>query len=238
MPPQPSPPRRMGLEVMLQPNTGTADVRPRHHLTEELLVDYASGALAEASATLVASHLVLCPACRRELAAVEALGGVLLGEAPPAALSAPALAAVMRKLDEPAATEPPAGADIPDLPRPLARHVGQPIETLAWRRMLPGLQYFPLPLKGEGRAYLLRIKPGRAMPRHSHGGDEMTLVLRGSYTDRLGEFRPGDVAIVDAAVDHKPVAGRGGDCICLAVTEAPLVLTGAVGRLFRPFVRF
>ncbi|HUN51512.1 MAG TPA: ChrR family anti-sigma-E factor [Candidatus Sulfotelmatobacter sp.] len=223
---------------MLQPNAVSTDLRPMHHLTQELLVDYASGALTEASATLVASHLVLCPACRRELAGIEALGGALLDEAPPAALSAQAFDAVMRKLDEPAATEPPTGADIPGLPRPLARHVGKPIEALAWRRMLPGLLYFPLPLQGAAKSYLLRIKPGRAMPRHSHGGNEMTLVLRGSYTDRLGEFRPGDVAIVDAAIDHRPVAGHDGDCICLAVTEAPLVLTGPVGRLFRPFVRF
>jgi putative transcriptional regulator len=39
-------------------------------------------------------------------------------------------------------------------------------------------------------------------------------------------------------VDHRPVAGRSGDCICLAVTDAPLRLTGPIGRLFRPFVHF
>ena len=223
---------------MAQPNTGSTHARPIHHLTQELLVDYASGALAEASATLVATHLVLCPACRGELAEIEALGGALLGEAASMAVASQALDAVLLRLDEPAAGEPPIVRDIPGLPRPLARHVGKPIEALAWRRMIPGLQFFPLPLQGIEKAYLLRIKPGRAMPRHTHGGNEMTLVLRGCYTDRRGEFRPGDVAIVDPAVDHRPVAGGIEDCICLAVTDAPLRLTGPVGRLFRPFVRF
>lgn len=228
--------------AMMQPNASgvqpTEGLRPTHHLTQDLLVDYASGTLAQAPAVLVASHLVFCPACRRDLAEIEAVGGALLGEAEPVTLSPLALDRVLARLDQPMPSEPAPPADLPDLPRPLARHVGKPLKSLAWRPMIPGLQMFPLPLVGGDKVCLLRIKPGRAMPQHSHDGNEMTLVLHGSYTDRLGEFRRGDVAIVDGTVDHKPVAGRDGDCICLAVTDAPLRLTGPIGRLFRPFVKF
>jgi putative transcriptional regulator len=215
-----------------------AEVRPTHHVTQELLVDYASGALAEAAAILVASHLVFCPVCRGELAEAEALGGALLGQAEPVAMAPQALDRVLARLDRPEPPEPAPIAGLPGLPRPLARHIGRPLESLAWRSLIPGLQMFPLQVAGGDKICLLRIKPGRGMPRHTHGGNEMTLVLGGSYSDRLGEFQRGDVAILDDTVDHRPVAGRHGDCICLAVTDAPLKLTGPIGRLFRPFVNF
>jgi putative transcriptional regulator len=35
-----------------------------------------------------------------------------------------------------------------------------------------------------------------------------------------------------------PTADDDGDCVCLAVTDAPLRLTGPIGRLFNPFIRF
>ena len=47
----------------------------------------------------------------------------------------------------------------------------------------------------------------------------------------------GDVAEADPSVNHQPVADPGEDCICLAVTDAPLRLTGPFGRLLNPFLR-
>jgi putative transcriptional regulator len=45
------------------------------------------------------------------------------------------------------------------------------------------------------------------------------------------------VAEADHEVDHRPVADEGEDCLCLVVTDAPLKLTGRLGRLVNPFVR-
>ena len=47
-----------------------------HHLPEDRLAAYAAGTAGEADALLVASHLVLCPDCRRRVAEYEALGGI------------------------------------------------------------------------------------------------------------------------------------------------------------------
>jgi putative transcriptional regulator len=62
-------------------------------------------------------------------------------------------------------------------------------------------------------------------------------VLEGGFSDILGSYERGDITINDSSVDHQPVADDDGDCICFAVTDAPLRLTGRIGRLFNPFIR-
>ncbi|MGL1147904.1 zf-HC2 domain-containing protein, partial [Vibrio parahaemolyticus] len=66
-----------------------------HHPSNSLLLDYAAGTLDEASSLLIATHLTLCPHCRREVAAAEAIGGSLLDDLPAAPLRPGALDAVM-----------------------------------------------------------------------------------------------------------------------------------------------
>jgi len=74
------------------------------------------------------------------------------------------------------------------------------------------------------------VKAGAALPQHTHEGAEYTLLLTGGFSDETGHYRRGDVAIADPSIDHRPVADEGEDCICLAVTDAPLRLTGRFGR--------
>ena len=45
------------------------------------------------------------------------------------------------------------------------------------------------------------------------------------------------IAYADDDVDHRPIADEGEDCLCFAVTEGSLRLTGPVGRFFAPFLR-
>lgn len=73
------------------------------------------------------------------------------------------------------------------------------------------------------------------MPSHGHTGSELTMVLRGSYTDELGRFCAGDVADLDPDVQHQPVADTDEHCICLIATDAPLRFNGLVPRLLQPF---
>ncbi|MFN7104109.1 MAG: transcriptional regulator, partial [Pseudorhizobium sp.] len=50
----------------------------RHHISDELLLDYAAGNLSEGWSLAVATHLALCPTCRRQLEAMEGAAGALL----------------------------------------------------------------------------------------------------------------------------------------------------------------
>ncbi len=231
---------------------------PVHHPGDELLVAYASGNLAEAASLAVATHLALCPRCRHEVNRLEALGGALLDQMPAAPVGDDLLARIMGQLDAPAPVTPrplPANTDArtdarrakpaerPLLPQPLRGYVGGDLSALSWRRVMRGVEEAEVkcgPADGESGAKvrLLRIKGGMAMPQHTHGGSELTLVLAGGFTDATDHYLRGDFAETDNSVDHQPVADAGEDCICLTVTDAPLRLTGTLGRLLNPFIKF
>ncbi len=213
---------------------------PTHHLSQEHLLDYASGSLREPIALLVATHLALCPHCRHTTAELEAVGGALLEELPPEPVAEDSLARLLARLDRP---EPPAkpaaamqaGATL--LPQPLRDYVGGPLDQLAWRRLGPIAEARLLTGFGKLTTRLLEVRAGVALPSHTHAGIELTLVLQGGFSDVTGHYLRGDVAEADGELDHRPVADQGEDCLCLAVTDAPLRLTGRLGRMLNPFLR-
>jgi len=75
------------------------------------------------------------------------------------------------------------------------------------------------------------------VPDHGHRGTELTLVLQGAFADSVDRFGPGDIEIASEDLDHTPVAEMGDDCICLAVTDAPLRFNALIPRLLQPIFR-
>lgn len=224
---------------------------PAHHLSEEILMAYAAGSLPEALSLIVASHITLCPVCRAEVERYEALGGSLIEQIDPAALDESALSDIFARLDSDEALGGPAvpwGVSVtaaqrdvadPSIPRPLRDYLGRDLESLPWRTVIRGVEEAEISLEsGDCRTRLMRIQPGVAMPRHTHAGEEVTLVLEGGYSDAEGHYARGDVQAADPSVDHQPVADEGEACICLVVSDAPLKLTGPIGRWLNPFISY
>ena len=216
---------------------------PTHHLSEELLLDYAAGSCGEAEALIIATHLALCPECRAVVEACDAVGGALLEDIRPTDLDTHSLEAVLARLDEPEPLAPaPVAAETQRdiiVPQPLRGYLATDLEKVAWKPVIRGLDEASVPIGGSpAKSRLMRIGAGVAVPRHTHHGSELTLVLAGGFSDNRGHFVRGDIAISDAEVDHRPVADADEDCICFVVTDAPLKLTGPIGRLLNPFVRF
>ena len=112
-----------------------------------------------------------------------------------------------------------------------------PLEDLTWSRWGGLSQSEILPARSDFTTRLMRIKAGTAMPPHTHQGQELTLVLAGGFSDEAGHYLRGDVAAADPTVDHRPIADPGKTCLCLAVTDAPLRLTGPLTRMLNPFLR-
>lgn len=214
---------------------------PNHHPGDALLMDYASGCLGEAGGLVVATHMALCPGCRLAVGEMEAVGGALLDALEPDSLAPGAFDALLARLDDPVPAGPPQRRPdtgiVPVIPEPLRRHVGGDPAAMRWRRLAPGFQYVDIPLSHGERARLIRMRGGAAVPRHSHDGLELALVLDGGFSDALGQFARGDVAVGDGSIDHRPLADPEG-CLCLSVTLGRLRLTGAVGRFLNPFLRF
>lgn len=209
----------------------------RHHLSDGLLAEHATGDLPEALGLVVAVHLSLCDECRARAMALDALGGAVLDKGPVAAMGQGALGAALARLDGLAQDTLPRPV-VQDLPAPLADYVGGgSLASVRWRAAGKGVAQAILPTDRLASARLLRIAGGVAVPDHGHKGRELTLVLQGAFRDATGRFGPGDVEIADDALEHVPVAEPGQDCICLAATESPLRFKALLPRLAQPFFR-
>lgn len=200
---------------------------------DALLADFASGRLARPLHTLVSSHLELKPHNHSYVRGLEAL---IAGEIEAAEVEAIEERARAARLDAifNAAVVPvaPSSAAHHSLPLPLRRYIGSDLNDIRWRTKMPGLKEFHIETKDGYESSLLWIRAGRKMLSHTHDGAEVTLVLDGSFSDLNGTYARGDVAIADAEIDHAPRAGVESDCLCFAVTDAPVRLTGPIGRLF------
>lgn len=205
----------------------------RHHISNDVLDAYRAGTLPHAFAVVVAAHISICDECRAELEASNMVGGALLADAPKSDMSAGARARLMDMLDTPPPPAPTRGSGV--FPAPVMEELdGQPPR---WRMLGGGIRQQILSADKTGSLRLLYIPPGRAVPEHSHGGLELTLVLQGSFSDSEGSFARGDIETAYDDLDHQPIAGAGAPCICLAATDAPLRFRSMVPRLLQPIFR-
>lgn len=210
-----------------------------HHLTDELIMGYSAGKLPEAIDLLIATHISMCDDCRAAMESYDALGGALLEDdtliTDIADMDDGSLAATLALIGEQKVTA--AKPVISDVPAPLAGYIGGSLSDVRWRPVGMGVRQAILQTEGDAVARLLHIPAGVAIPHHSHGGLELTLVLKGAFTDEDGHFGPGDVEIADENTDHTPVADLSEDCYCLAVTDASLKFKSLLPKLIQPFVR-
>ncbi|MEO3387046.1 ChrR family anti-sigma-E factor [Mesorhizobium sp. CAU 1741] len=208
-----------------------------HHLRDESLLRYAAGTLAAAPAIVAKAHLATCPACRARVAEYEAVGGALLEAMEPTAMSPSALADVLSRIDAapsaPMAEHAREPAEIEGVPLPDAL---RGCEIGRWRWIGPGMKMsrVGVPHDRDANLILLKVGPGRALPDHGHVGTEFTYIVKGSYTDALGQFRPGDVAEVDDDTEHQPIVDADEECICLAALEGKMRFNGFIGRMLQP----
>jgi|SRR5476651_2260559 putative transcriptional regulator len=212
----------------------------RHPAPEELLLDYAAGALPEGPALVVALHVALDPAARKMVETLSGLGGVLLEGEAAAEIDASALDHVLAQLDrvsvEPRSVSTPAPAGFEWAPPALRRHLGA---APRWKRKFGGFEEIRISLHGDThRVSLLRLDPGKGLPVHRHVANEYTVVMQGGYTDNTGSYGVGDFAVGPGVEAHEPIADPGEPCIALLVEEKPIVLTGVWGRLLNPLIRW
>ena len=208
-----------------------------HHPPEDLLADFAAGKLEEAHQLVVGVHVAGCKRCTRFVQAIEQLAGAALEDVAPVPTAPDAFDRVMSRIHESPqerAAPPLASGTDHDLPPALRRYrIGKR------RRVAPGLSLRPIELSGSGeaRAFLLRSAPGSRMLEHTHTGTELTLVLEGSFSHEGGRFGPGDFDYGDDEIDHRPIVGDEGPCVCLVAMTGDLRMNGFLGRLIGPFVR-
>ena len=214
----------------------------RHPAPDEILLDYAAGALPDGPALAVALHVALDPQSQRTIDRLNAVGGALIEREPVAefgAIDDAVLEKALAHLEEVPVEPRPAApsrrhAAFDWAPAPLVPHLRPGMD---WRRVMGKFDEMRLDLPGDfHRVSLLRLESGRGLPEHKHAGYEYTVVLQGGYTDDTGNYGVGDFAVGPGDHRHEPIADPGEPCIALIVVENPIVLTGPWGRWLNPLV--
>ena len=218
-----------------------------HHLDDSTIMAFASGALPPAFAVVASAHLQMCSTCRKKVARLQTVGGAILDDMKPVALSPGAANNLLERLDaeqrqtgEEKRAEPKIARRKYDgiLPPVVGSLVGSSVDDVNWKRVGMGIATHQIDL-GENAAsklYLMKIAAGHSVPEHGHSGHEVTLILSGAYNDECGRFAAGDVADLDPEVEHQPVVEADENCICLVAVERPARFKGLLPRLFQPIV--
>ncbi|HAJ83655.1 MAG TPA: transcriptional regulator [Rhodobacteraceae bacterium] len=207
----------------------------KHHLTDQLMMGYAAGALPEAFNLVVATHLSMCDSCRAAAQAYDAIGGAILETETRVSVADDALAETLALIAQgPSVPKPLTNSDVS---APLAAYIGGSLRDVKWRSVGMGVRQAVLSTSKLATARLLYIPAGAAVPDHGHRGTELTLVLQGAFRDATARFAEGDVEVANEDLNHTPVAEIGKDCICLAATDAPLRFNSWIPRIAQPFLR-
>ena len=203
-------------------------------------MQFAAGQLVNALGVMVACHLEQCSHCRKQVRLFEQVGGELMEEVSPADADPELFNRIMERIrsgDFSQNEHPPASPLITNVPRPLSRFVQAGYDELPWSGFTNNIRHYDLPISDNRyTARFYRISAGHELPVHTHKGNEFTLVMTGSFSDKAGSYHTGDFVLADQTTNHQPRAHDDQDCICFAVTDAPLRMTGFFGRLLNPFL--
>lgn len=205
-----------------------------------MLTEYAAGILPVAQAACVSAHLNYCAGCRQTAAQLQNVGTALFETADPVVVGDAVLNRVLARLDEeaPLSYEQPANPGPGETPALLRRLMRGDFSDLGWKRITDKLRIAYLRTGDPDYEFALyHISAGGEIPEHDHRGTEMTLVLEGGFSDASGTYHAGDFLFRTAHDTHAPRALPDGDCICLAVLDAPLRFTGWKHRWMNPFLR-
>jgi len=200
-----------------------------HHPDETTLAAFAAGTLDEGRSLVVATHIEMCSSCRRFQSALDRVGGHMLEQAQPVAMSDGAKELALARLDKVTA-----GSGHRSAGQALSRYAIGP-----WRWVGPGIhrRIVNVPSEAGTRVFLLKAAAGMKMPEHRHSGTELTLVLSGAFAHQGGRFAAGDIDDADHSDEHHPVIEPGEDCVSLVAMQGHLRLNSLLGRLIEPFVR-
>ena len=233
---------------------------PQHHPDKNLLIEFAAGTLERAPAIAVKTHLHYCPKCTLEVQQLEQVGAALFlsGASEPSTENADKtdFTELMKKIDDIAlaAEEVTNTAHVSDDQNNQSGHTNSlpskyaALPQLVKKMMLNNKLKWQYTTKNLRSANLIagqdqyavslqNILAGGHVPEHEHLGDEITVVLKGSFSDEDNMYQQGDFLLKSTGDRHRPMASSNEDCLCLSVEQAPVKLTGAFSRLLNPFIK-
>ncbi len=216
------------------------------HPSEDILVEFSSGNLDWAISIAVSAHLQLCPACKQKITQLNALGSAMLNRTTSVAVEEKSFDTLMARIksietnqEKPTITakdEQTSCERTKHLP-PVVQKLIPKKKPLKWSFISPSLKAAQLETgQNKYEVSFHKIKRGGKVAEHDHKGLEVTLILEGSFSDSEGNYVVGDFLVKKPGDVHRPIAAQDQDCLCLSVVEAPVKVTGLMGKVINPFL--
>lgn len=215
-------------------------VMVKYHPDVRYLTDFAAASLPPSQALCVSTHLHYCNTCKSRVRELTELGSQLFEAQSPVAVQPvefdKLLAKINDKTAQPLVQTHPSEEFRSGLPRALARLCKDNLDSLRWRHIGKHFRFAPLKLGDQKReTSLFFIGAGGSAPHHRHLGDEITVVLKGSFSDQDDKYNPGDFIVRTPGEAHQPVASQDEDCLCLSTLDAPIQMSNWLLRLLMPY---
>lgn len=222
-----------------------------HHPSSDRLAAFSAGTLPLSEALCLSAHLEHCHQCRQQVKRLNNVGSELMHQLSPTSVPDELRARVMSRINETPAEAVSNSQAVSDsrtndimaddngVPRCLRSLIPQGYDQLNWKRLSPSIHAAKLCSDVNGsKIEMIRIQPGGQVASHNHTGEEITLVLKGSFSDEAGIYRQGDIIFRNKDDKfHRPMASQDAECICLTAVESPIQFTGFFARLFNPLIR-
>ena len=209
------------------------------HPSSGWLMDYACGHLSPAFDIVIATHLLGCATCRADLQCAERLAAEAMfntGAQAPRLVADDILSSTRSVPDMPAWRPSGSVTSAPDLTALASNYLSLGEPALRWRGVGGGVTVAKLRSGDGDRLWLLRAQPGAVLPRHSHSGSELTVVLQGAYVIDEQVYGVGDLEDADEDITHQPIVTTRAECLCLAATTGPLKFAGWGARLAQRYL--
>lgn len=230
-------------------------VQTQFHPDDNLLTEFAAGTLDTAQAIAISAHLHYCPRCRSKVNDMNAVGAMLLSMTSEQDIDISqsighqdtdnsgdllSFDSLMESIEQRDAVPAKTPSPIPEKYQAYPKVVQKMLvdQKPKWKRVTSHLKSANL-ISGQNEygIYLQHISAGGQVPEHDHRGDEITVVLKGSISDEDGVYQMGDFIYKAEGDIHRPRASSNEDCLCLSIQQAPVKLTGMLGRFINPFLR-
>ncbi|CAH0991222.1 Anti-sigma-E factor ChrR [Sinobacterium norvegicum] len=226
----------------------TSNTAVKYHPSDDQLIDFSAGSLPMSRALTISAHIDQCAVCQQNINKLQLLGSIQLETIASQPVADTVKASVLAKISaakqhptprpKPAAEQAPKRVGGLTIPRCLSRWVPDDYQSIKWTKITSSVFLSELCTDGNGaKASLVKVKAGGSMAHHGHSGEEVTVILQGSFSDQDGSYNPGDFIFRKSGDKHQPVATHDQDCICLIVLDGPVQFTGFFTRLLNPFLR-
>lgn len=218
------------------------------HPDSKFLTDFAAGSLPLSEAVCVSAHLEFCGKCRAHVQQLSDVAAQMMERLEPIVDEIDGFESLMQRIDssDSVAIVPASSAvagksalGASGLPRVVEKLAGGSLQNLNWVKLGSSLRIAPMKTGCKSRqTAIYDIKAGRPMPEHEHRGEEITVLLKGSFSDAEGKYVRGDFVVRHAGERHQPTATLDTDCICLVSLEQPVKTSSWWYRLMEPFVQY